>query len=93
MPYIQVDIELDEFDTDDLVQELTSRIKASGRKRLTDKQKAELMEDLKDLNRALGLADDSAISVKTLDDKMKIEHLASVWNRYNSIEIEQRLPA
>jgi phenylpyruvate tautomerase PptA (4-oxalocrotonate tautomerase family) len=93
MPYIQVDIELDEFDTDDLVQELTSRIKASGRKRLTDKQKAELMEDLKDLYRALGLADDSAISVKTLDDKMKIEHLSSVWNRYSSSEIEQRLPA
>ena len=88
-----VDIDLDEVDTDDLVEEVCRRLRrAGGRKSLSDREKKELKESFSDLSAALSMIPIESIEVKTLDDKMKYEHLASVFNKYTSSQIESALP-
>ena len=41
---VEVDVDLYEFDTEDIVYELVERINRSGRKQLTDAQKKQLLE-------------------------------------------------
>lgn len=93
MAYVttSVDIELDDIDTDDLIEEVCSRMEMSGSKKLTKEQMSRLRTDFEMLANSLyGLGD--AIKVNTLEDRMKYEHLASVWNKYNSSQMESLLP-
>lgn len=95
MPYVSVDvdIDLDEIDTEDLVEEICRRLRKNGvRKTLSDKQKADLKESYAELGEALSMLPIESIEVKTLDDKMKYKHLASVFNKYTSSQIESLLP-
>jgi hypothetical protein len=90
---VEVDIDLDEIDTNDLVEEICRRLRrAGGRKSLSDKEKNELKESLSDLNDALSNAPLENIEIKTLDDKMKVEHFSSVFHKYTSSQIENLLP-
>ena len=93
MAYVQVDVDIDEFDTYELVDELCRRLKkdASGRKKLTDKQKAELKEVMTDLTEIL-LPQPELIEVVTLEDKMKYDHLVKVFGKYSSSQMEKALP-
>jgi hypothetical protein len=87
MAYIEVDVDLDCFDTDDIVDELISRLKyQKGRKSLTDKQKQEMS------NEFLNLLPVKGIEIKSLEDKLKFEHFANVFHRYSISDIENRLP-
>jgi len=95
MPYVSVyvDIDLDEIDTDDLVEEICRRLrKNSRRKPLSEKEKKELKESYAELGEALSMAIVESIEVKTLDDKMKYEHLVKVFNKYTLSYIERVLP-
>ena len=90
---VEVDIDLDEIDTDDLVEEICRRLRrAGGRKSLSDKEKKDIKESLSDLNDALSNAPLENIEIKTLDDKMKFEHFSSVFYKYTSSQIENLLP-
>jgi hypothetical protein len=90
---VDVDIDMDDIDTDDLVDECCRRLrKAGGRKSLSDNEKKELKESFAELGEALSMIPIESIEVKTLDDKMKYEHLAKVFNKYNSFDIERLLP-
>lgn len=91
MAYIEVDVDLDEFSTDELCTELSKRLKTVGRKKLNALQKAKIEEELKELNIALGYTN-GFLELKTLDDKMKAEHLNEVWNKYTLSEIQSKLP-
>jgi hypothetical protein len=92
MAYVEVDIDIDEFDTSDLVDELVKRMKCQNTKKsLTQKQKDELKETLSELNKVLSLAPVNGIEIKTLDDKIKFEHIANVFNRYSIYQLEQLL--
>lgn len=95
MPYVSVDvdIDLDEIDTDDLVEEICRRLRRNGgRQSLSDEQKKELKESYAELGEALSMLPVQTIEVKTLDDKMKYEHLANVFNKYTISQIESLLP-
>lgn len=91
MAYVQIDIDLDEFNTSEIVEELQSRLRKFGRKGLTVIQKEVLKTYLS------GLIDDLELFPFNLpnttpEDRMKIEHLAKVWNNYTSYQIEKLLP-
>lgn len=92
MAQIEVDVDLDDFDTYELLRELKSRIRRFGRKGLTESQLKELKADLLEANKELGILLDG-IEIKTLEDKMKIEHLGRVWDKYTFYQLENQLPA
>jgi len=79
---VEVDIDLDEIDNDDLVKECCRRI---SRIILSDSQK-------KDLRDALSIMPEDGIKIKTLEDKIKFEHLCKIFNKYTSSQIENLLP-
>jgi|GEM_PF-6461378 len=94
MPYVSIDIDLDEIDTEDLVEELCDRLKRDfGRKALTDDQKKDLKETFGPMMESLGLVPSSDIlQIKTLEDRIKYEHLAKVFSKYQVSHIQQALP-
>lgn len=85
MAYVNIEIDLDELYTDDLVNELQRRLKSKHRT-VSDEDKKRLLEAITLQPSEFG------IEVKSLDDKMKISHFASVMNKYTCVEIEQRIP-
>lgn len=96
MPYIHVDVDLDEFDTDELITELIGRIKENSvRKGLPPEKLKTIMEavlmDFADILELTGL-EYSVFPVKTLDDKMKVEHLSTVFEKYTLSHIQSVLP-
>ena len=88
MAYIEVDIELDEFDTDDLVDEIISRIQKEPLKR-TRKFNA---EHKKELVEALSDSPLSFINRKSLEDVFKDEIFEKIREKYTSSQIEAALP-
>lgn len=86
----EVEVDIEDFETYELVDELTSRMKGFSRKKITEKEIKSLKLDFDDL--AKKLCYHSTLPVKTLDDKIKLEHLEKVWDKYPSWEIEKRLP-
>ena len=93
MPYVHIDVDLDEFDTDELVEEITRRIKkAIGRKSLKEEEKKDLKQCALDILEAFKLTPSTELEIKTLDDKMKYEHFCRVFNKYTVSAIESKLP-
>ena len=95
MPSISVDfdVELYEFSTEDIVDEVCDRIKMSyNRKALTDKQKTALIDTFEQLGKALSIQIDRDIEIKSLDDKLKYEHLVNIFNKYSTSYIQSQLP-
>jgi hypothetical protein len=90
---VDIDIDLYEIDTDDLVEEICRRLKSFGSKKsLSDKEKKDIKESLSDLEDSLNISPVESIEIKTLDDKMKVEHFSSVFYKYTSSQIENLLP-
>lgn len=79
MAYVHVEVDLDEFDTDELVDEIVQRLRAYGKKQLNKKQKDDLKSQLEDLPH------------QTLEDKMKVDFVLSIWNKYTSWQLEEKL--
>jgi hypothetical protein len=96
MPIVEFDVYLSDFDTRDLCLELSSRITAYGKEQLTKKQREDLKASISDYPELFmdedEDEDDSRIEIKTLDDKMKLEHFAKVFHKYTVAEIEAKLP-
>lgn len=90
MAYINVDVDLDEFETYELCNELSRRFKAFGRKQITDIQKATLKQELAEVYALLNLTT-GEIPSKTLNDQMKIDLFKSVWDKYTVWELENLL--
>lgn len=90
MAYVQVDVDMDEFETYELCDELESRLKKYGRKELTDLQKDTLRKELKDLSSKLNFSFEG-LPINSLDDKIKIDFIASIWNKYTVWELENLL--
>ncbi len=93
MAYLTVDVDLDYIDTDDLCNELARRLKSNHfKKGLTDEQKKQLKDDMGRLFRELKIPVDKSISVNTLEEKMKYEHLVNVFSKYNLSQLQSLLP-
>lgn len=88
---VDVDIDLDQFDTEDLVQELISRIRYNCRRKgeMTEKQKERIRNEIKQISSVL--EEVPMFRKKSLDDVMKIELLNSVWDKYTSFQLEKIL--
>ena len=78
---VDVDVSLDDFDTDDLVEEVISRIKS---KELSN-------EDIEDLKRELKMSERKSTKHYSLEDIMKDEVVAEAWDRLTSSQFEERL--
>ena len=93
MAYVNVDIDLDEFDTDELCNELSSRINKFGRKGLSEEQKKRLWKELEDFAKELkeDIQGDSPLTVSTLNDALIIELFSEAKERYSLSELQQRL--
>lgn len=90
---VEVEVDLDEFDTDNIVDELISRINRSwSRKQLTGAQKKQLLETIEPLFEELSPLAEIGIEINTIDDEMKRDHIAKVWNKYTPIQFEQLIP-
>lgn len=90
---VDVYVDLDDFDTDDLVEEICRRMKQqTGKKSLSPKERQEVKECYILLSDAMAIPTPDTIEIKTLDDKIKYEHLVKVFNKYNSSDIERLLP-
>jgi hypothetical protein len=87
----EVEFDIEDIDTYDLVNELSNRIGRFKRKQLTGKLLENLRADFSELAEKLNFAD-SGLQIKTLEDKLKVEHLTKVWDKYTSWQIENLLP-
>lgn len=94
MPYINidVDIDLDEFDTNDLIEELEDRIKTerSGSKGFGDRQRNRLIKMLRELK----YGDVAPVTSKggtSLLDQMKIEVLLEAKEKYSLDQLKSLL--
>lgn len=93
MAYVSVDVSISEFDTYELVDELIDRLKSSRKsKQISEKQKQELAEELKDMFKFFKLNIVNEIDTSLLVDKMKLEHIIEVFNKYSINDLETRLP-
>jgi len=84
MATVSVDIDMDEIDTDDLIEEIGKRIQSKYDKP-SKEQKKELLEYLQ--------ADENSVhEIVTLNDMLKVEHFNNVVNKYSLAEIQNLLP-
>ena len=82
MAYVQVDVDIEDFDTDEVIDDLIRRIKSHrAKEKLTDSQRAEIIK-------AMNIDFPAQLRIKTLDDVQKFEHLLKVWDKYNSYQFE-----
>lgn len=92
MPYVHVEIKMDEIDTDDLVDELLKRLRYGKRKHKEGK-----VDELKALLQECEMLFDdftnlTGIVVRSLEDKMKCEHISQVFEKYTISHIQSVLP-
>jgi hypothetical protein len=89
MAYVSVDVDLDDLDTDDIVEECVRRLKKeSGRKALTKAQKDELIKSFFKLSEYFKTPLMGDIEIKTLEDKMKSDLLVILFNKYTLNELQ-----
>lgn len=77
-----IDVDLTEFDTDELIDALEEIFESTRIKQ----EKDQIVKFAK------RICDSGAIEVKTVDDQMKLEHLIKVFDLYTSAEIEKLIP-
>lgn len=93
MPFVNVDIDLYDIDTDDLVEECCNRLNSkSYRKSVSDAEKKDLKEAVLKLCKEMAINPIGDDLVKTLDDRMKVEHFVKVFHKYTIADIERLLP-
>lgn len=99
MAYIEVYVNLNEFDTNELIDELIcrlnnsrARLKKQVNKKDIDKVKKVILSDFADIPELIGTESVDGFELKTLDDKMKMEHIIQVWSKYSLSQIQYLLP-
>jgi hypothetical protein len=78
---VDVDIDLSDFDTNEILSELEDRYKS---KYITEKQKQEIYEFAEEIVPA-------KIKIVSLADKMKLEHIEQCFDKYSLEEIQTLL--
>lgn len=87
MASVTVDVELDEFSDDEIFEAASERIAIAFKRN----RKEKLLRDIRPLLDEV-IESESTFDVKSLDDKLKVEHLMKVWNKYSSFQLEELLP-
>ncbi len=92
---VDVDIDLSEFSTDELAEELYDRIQARvKRSHADDKHLKRLLDLITALNDQFFGEDDEKIILPqiSLADTFKAQHMEAVFEKYTLSEIEKALP-
>jgi hypothetical protein len=93
MAYIEVDVDLSDFETEDLLEEVLGRIGRMSRKGLSDTEKESLKELILDYADELKIAPSlTPTPISTVEDTMKMEYLMQAFSKYSLAELEQRIP-
>jgi hypothetical protein len=99
MAYIEVDVDINEFCTNELIDELVHRLRSKNQrlKKQVNKEDIEKVRkaikvEFVDLPELIGNDSINGFELKTLDDKMKMEHLVQVWSKYTLSQIQYLLP-
>ena len=93
MAYIEVEVDIIEFETHELVSELCNRINSHNKnKKLTEKQKKELLDELMPLVEEFEIETDKKLPKDRLVDTMKYDHIVEVFNKYSLEEFERLIP-
>lgn len=90
MAYVHVDIDLDEFETHELISEIAKRSRLRKKPELTRHDKKELMSSIEQFRVDIAISEGFP-EVKTVEDQLKLEIILAAWKRYNAEELEQRL--
>lgn len=83
-----VEVELDDFATEDIIAELADRLSKKSFKRISHKERARVMNALNDMS------DQSAVLVIPLisiDDQSKKEIILKAWDNNTSFQLEEKL--
>lgn len=83
MAQVQIDVDLDEFDTDELIDELHRRLKS---KWTSDSEKKDILAFGKIPQQVLNM------EVKTVYDQLKLEHVADRIQNYSLEDLQRLLP-
>lgn len=88
MALVNVDIDLNDFDIDEIIDHLVRKL--SRMKTQSPKEFQLIVEQFKnDLSVNLNVA---KLPNKTLEDNFKHEHLFEIWDKYTSNQFEALLP-
>lgn len=90
MAYVSVDVDLYEFTTDELIDELTKRAGRHGSRGLSQIQQAAVMTAVKEFYQAC-VHEDLGLSVKSIDDQAKLEAVQTAWPKLTAAQMEERL--
>ncbi len=94
MAYINID--LDEFDSDEIIDEIIRRLKVKPGDsfEISDKERKKLIAALsikKPLFEYDGI-DYKGPKIETLEDQFKVDHFLKIFNKYTSAELEKLIP-
>ena len=81
MAKVSVDVELSDFEIEDIIQHAFNYVGQLTRK--------DTLKKLVYLKKMFGLHD---IKIESLDDKLKMEHIEKIFTKYTTSYIEQQLP-
>ena len=83
-----IDIDLNEFSTNDLIDELIERLE---RKNVRNHEKSQIQSALENAVTA-NFSNMLKIRIRTLNNVYKMEHISKIWNKYTPQQIETLLP-
>lgn len=88
---IEVEVDLSDFDDDDIMDEAANIL--SGLIKNKSNRSAEKLKKLvQPFIDEFEEQEHNGLKVNTLDDRLKMDHLLTVWHKYNSTQLETLLP-
>lgn len=91
MAYVEVYVDLADLETEELCDELVKRFNLFGRRKLEEKEKAALRSAISELVLRIGMNFSEQITVKSVEDTMKMELLNEVWSKYTYWQLSELL--
>jgi len=91
MPYIEVDVHLDDFELEDIADHLIDRLSGYKKNKLLPQQNKRFISILEDLNKEFDLnqEEEPLFRVQTITDELKVKTLLELYNKYTLEQIEQ----
>lgn len=83
-----IDVSLNDFETIELIEEVTKRLHRNRKYYLTGKNLKKAIDAMKDLGAALNVL---ILPVETIDDQAKKEVLIKYWSELTSCQFEEKL--
>lgn len=83
-----IDIDLENFATDDLISELSNRLSKNIMKRMSTRVRIRVMDALEQMSESPALL---IIPLLSIDDQSKSEIILKAWKENTSFQLEEKL--